>query len=796
MKIIEDEKTHIVIPDSEMEIGESAFRGRTSLTSIVIPDSVTKIGGYAFHGCKGLTDIVIPDSVTEIGEWAFGGCTSLISIVIPKSVTKIGGYAFCGCTSLASIIIPDSVTEIRFGTFHYCTNLTNLVLPDSVTKKKEKYANDELLLILKKQNSKITPIDDYSQNNGGEVYSEPLNSIGFKAIEEFHKNIIMDHGDYIEFKEPIDGIYMIQKSFSENASFENALEYAKELTLGGFNDWQVPTIGNLKTIQRLKDILHLNITDSKELFWSSSWFYDLRIRYYNGFEQPCKIRYVINFRDGYVFDYDECDIKCNFFCVRIAMEKMCTHDTKYYPDLTSIVIPNTVMKIGESAFFHCIGLTSVVIPNSIKIIDKYAFEGCKSLKSIVIPDSVTEIGDSAFKWCTGLTSVVISSSVKEIGNCAFYGCERLTSIVIPDSVTKIGDRAFENCTGLTSIVISSSVKEIGDCAFYGCESLVDIKIIGNNKKFGDEVFANCTRLSQGSKYVVAQCKYAYNNNDKAIVQLENNFVDRGDYIEFIEPINGIVMVQKDCSISLDWEGAKEYAKTMNLGGFNDWAIPRIHELQTLYDIKEFCGIKETNNCFWSSSYRSYYFEEYGPDCDMYHEWNEDRQQTLNFYNGKIIGETFLSDYIEDESFKTISPHVRCIRTINVDEERLDRYYEGRYYESMGHRNHGGCFITTAVCKTFGKPDDCPELTAFRVFRDTYMANKKDLNQEVQKYYEIAPAICAAIDAKGDELAKQEYARIWDKYLSKAFKALKNNELKKTYDIYKEMVLSLEEDYLS
>lgn len=76
-----------------------------------------------------------------------------------------------------------------------------------------------------------------------------------------------------------------------------------------------------------------------------------------------------------------------------------------------------------------------------------------------------------------------------------------------------------------------------------------------------------------------------------------------------------------------------------------------------------------------------------------------------------------------------------------------------------------------------------------------MANKKDLNQEVQKYYEIAPAICAAIDAKGDEFAKQEYARIWDKYLSKAFKALKDNKLNKTYDIYKEMVLSLEEDYL-
>lgn len=121
--------------------------------------------------------------------------------------------------------------------------------------------------------------------------------------------------------------------------------------------------------------------------------------------------------------------------------------------------------------------------------------------------------------------------------------------------------------------------------------------------------------------------------------------------------------------------------------------------------------------------------------------------------------------------------------------------EGRYTVYVQEYSEG-CFITSAVCKTFGKPDDCQELMAFRHFRDTYMANNHGLNHEVQKYYEIAPAICAAIDAKGDEIAQQEYARIWDEHLSKAFEALNNNELEETYNIYKNMVLSLEEAYLS
>lgn len=135
-----------------------------------------------------------------------------------------------------------------------------------------------------------------------------------------------------------------------------------------------------------------------------------------------------------------------------------------------------------------------------------------------------------------------------------------------------------------------------------------------------------------------------------------------------------------------------------------------------------------------------------------------------------------------------------------DEENSFEYEaydkEGYYGVYVKTSSDGGCFITSAVCKTFGKPDDCQELMAFRHFRDTYMANNHGLNHEVQKYYEIAPAICAAIDAKGDEIAQQEYARIWDEHLSKAFEALNNNELEETYNIYKNMVLSLEEAYLS
>ena len=73
-----------------------SFRNQ-AIRSYIIPSSVTSIGDSAFRGCSSLTDIVIPDSVTCIGDDAFSGCRSLRNIAIPDSVTCIGEFTFFGC---------------------------------------------------------------------------------------------------------------------------------------------------------------------------------------------------------------------------------------------------------------------------------------------------------------------------------------------------------------------------------------------------------------------------------------------------------------------------------------------------------------------------------------------------------------------------------------------------------------------------------------------------------------------------------------------------------------------------
>lgn len=129
--------------------------------------------------------------------------------------------------------------------------------------------------------------------------------------------------------------------------------------------------------------------------------------------------------------------------------------------LTSVIIPDSVTSIGNSAFrFN--KLTSVTIPESVISIGDNAFE-FNSLESIDIPNSVTSIGDSAFST-NKLTSVTIPNSITSIGNYVFWQ-NQLTSVTIPDSVTSIGERAFRY-NRLTSITVPNSVTFIGADAFY------------------------------------------------------------------------------------------------------------------------------------------------------------------------------------------------------------------------------------------------------------------------------------------------------------------------------------------
>lgn len=103
----------------------------------------------------------------------------------------------------------------------------------------------------------------------------------------------------------------------------------------------------------------------------------------------------------------------------------------------------------------------------------------------------------------------------------------------------------------------------------------------------------------------------------------------------------------------------------------------------------------------------------------------------------------------------------------------------------------GCFITTAVCSYLGKPDDCEELTSFRLFRDSWLINQPDGKELIEEYYRIAPTIVR----KMRESPEYESIcnKIWNEYLVPCYQMILGKQFKECKSKYIEMVQYLKSE---
>ena len=124
-------------------------------------------------------------------------------------------------------------------------------------------------------------------------------------------------------------------------------------------------------------------------------------------------------------------------------------------ELTSVVIPGSVISIGYEAFNACKKLTSVQIPNSVTSMENGVFSGCSSLTSVVEHKGVPRIPYMAYYYCMGLDSVAIPDYVTHIEALAFAGCRNMTSLHIGSQITFIGGNAFNDCGKLSHIYIEA-----------------------------------------------------------------------------------------------------------------------------------------------------------------------------------------------------------------------------------------------------------------------------------------------------------------------------------------------------
>ncbi len=138
--------------------------------------------------------------------------------------------------------------------------------------------------------------------------------------------------------------------------------------------------------------------------------------------------------------------------------------------LTSITFPSSLTSIGDRAFNSCRGIETLEYKGTIEQWLSIEFGSSwmsdyshtfivngEELTNLVVPEGVTRIGDAAFYGCRGLTSITFPSSLTSIGDEAFNACVGLTEIDLSNctNFNKIGWCAFEKCSKLTSIKLPS-----------------------------------------------------------------------------------------------------------------------------------------------------------------------------------------------------------------------------------------------------------------------------------------------------------------------------------------------------
>ena len=97
-----------------------------------------------------------------------------------------------------------------------------------------------------------------------------------------------------------------------------------------------------------------------------------------------------------------------------------------YDMIQRVVVEEGVTYLGEESLSSLRNATSLSLPNSLTTIGQAALYAI-GVSSLVIPDKVVSIGDFAFNGCANLQTITLPAGLRKIGHC-FIECSNLKTI--------------------------------------------------------------------------------------------------------------------------------------------------------------------------------------------------------------------------------------------------------------------------------------------------------------------------------------------------------------------------------
>ena len=98
-------------------------------------------------------------------------------------------------------------------------------------------------------------------------------------------------------------------------------------------------------------------------------------------------------------------------------------------ELKNITIPDSVIKIGLSAFYQCANLADIELPDTIQKIASYAFTGCSNLQAITLGKSLKSLGVDVFSGCPKMKE--ITCMVEDPNDISILSKTEILGVIMP-----------------------------------------------------------------------------------------------------------------------------------------------------------------------------------------------------------------------------------------------------------------------------------------------------------------------------------------------------------------------------
>lgn len=435
-------------------VGNYAFDGAVNLTSIEIPTTIKRFYNVnVFKGCDKLVKVNYLGTIDDWVQISFDFYTSnptyfsknlyikgelVVDAKIESSI--INKAVFENCLCIKSVEIGEDVASIDGSAFEGCRNITSI-----------------------KWNAKKAPLHTGVGNNFFNDASENVESFVFgDKVEELPNALCQGMKKLNEVNIPKSVTSIGAGVFAECSGLTSIIISDNVTSLGNYsfaectslaslvigNNVKTVVLGDcigLKSIVVGESVEKINLsgcTSLEKIEWNAI-----------NYTEEIRLAKFISKLSSVVFGDKVKHIPASFFS-----------QLNYFNEslnISEITIPESVISIGEDAFYGCENLTKV---NYLGTADKW-------VEIDFVDEYSNPISVSNFYIKDELVEDVELTSASQVKDFAFYNCTSLKSLKIGDTVESIGKNAFYGCTGLNFVEIGSNVQKIEENAFAGSDSI-------------------------------------------------------------------------------------------------------------------------------------------------------------------------------------------------------------------------------------------------------------------------------------------------------------------------------------